>query len=115
MKQICHHFSPRKGDVIRLDYQPGRGTTVTIDNEPRGTIEGEDFMPAWLSIWLGARPAEAAGNKQPSISENCLALGEVKVFAPYIVDQRSYRTCNRYRYREYQRVGHGRHINMVSD
>lgn len=53
----------RKGDVIRLDYQPGRGTAVTINNEPRGTIEGEDFMHAWLRIWLGKHPADSGLKK----------------------------------------------------
>lgn len=48
-----------QGDVIRLDYLPGTGTTVSIDNEKRGVIEGEDFRQAWLRIWLGKRPADA--------------------------------------------------------
>ncbi|MHB8622057.1 MAG: chalcone isomerase family protein [Sulfuricaulis sp.] len=47
-----------QGDVIRLDYLPGTGTTVSIDNEKRGMIEGDDFMHAWLRIWLGQRPAD---------------------------------------------------------
>lgn len=49
----------RKGDVIRLDYLPGAGTTVTINNESRDVIDGEDFMQAWLRIWLGKQPADA--------------------------------------------------------
>jgi hypothetical protein len=49
----------RKGDVIRLDYLPGGGTTVSINHESRGVIEGEDFMQAWLRLWLGRRPADA--------------------------------------------------------
>lgn len=48
-----------KGDVIRLDYLSGTGTTVRIDDETRGVIEGEDFMQAWLRIWLGAKPADS--------------------------------------------------------
>ena len=48
-----------KGDVIRLDYLPGTGTTVSINNESRGMVEGEDFMQAWLRIWLGKQPADA--------------------------------------------------------
>lgn len=52
-----------QGDVIRLDYLPGSGTTVLINNETRGVIEGEDFMQAWLRIWLGQQPADA-GLKQ---------------------------------------------------
>ena len=53
----------RKGDVIRLDYLPGAGTTVSINNETRGVIEGEDFRQAWLRIWLGQEPA-GGGLKQ---------------------------------------------------
>ena len=48
-----------KGDVIHLDYLPGTGTAVSIDNEKRGVIEGEDFMQAWLRIWLGRKPADS--------------------------------------------------------
>lgn len=49
----------RKGDVVRLDYLPGSGTTVTINNDARGVVEGEDFMQAWLRIWLGKQPADS--------------------------------------------------------
>ena len=48
----------RRGDVIGLDYTPGAGTTVSINNEKRGAIEGADFMQAWLRIWLGRVPAD---------------------------------------------------------
>lgn len=48
-----------QGDVIRLDYTPGSGTTVSINNETRGVVEGEDFMRAWLRLWLGKQPAQA--------------------------------------------------------
>ena len=47
-----------KGDVMRLTYLPAIGTTVSINNETRGVIEGEDFMRAWLRIWLGKEPAD---------------------------------------------------------
>jgi hypothetical protein len=50
----------RQGEVIRLAYQPGVGTTVSINNETRGVIEGEDFMQGWLRIWLGKEPADAS-------------------------------------------------------
>jgi hypothetical protein len=53
----------RKGEVIRLAYQPGTGTTVSIHDETRGVIKGEDFMQAWLRIWLGKEPADASLKK----------------------------------------------------
>lgn len=48
----------RRGDVIRLEYLPGSGTSVIVNDARQGTIEGEDFMQAWLKIWLGEKPAD---------------------------------------------------------
>ncbi len=48
----------RKGETITLDYQPGSGTTVRINDETRGVIEGKDFARGWLKIWLGQDPAD---------------------------------------------------------
>jgi len=45
-----------KGDVIRIDYLPGTGTQVRINNELRGSVEGNDFFRDLLRIWLGAHP-----------------------------------------------------------
>lgn len=47
----------RQGDVIYLDYIPGTGTRVTINNEKKGVIAGKDFNKAMLDIWLGEEPA----------------------------------------------------------
>jgi len=44
------------GDVVLLDYIPGKGTRVMIKNEIKGTIEGADFNRALLSVWLGEDP-----------------------------------------------------------
>ena len=46
----------REGDRVWLDYLPGTGTTVTINGEPRGVIEGADFNAALLAVWLGDDP-----------------------------------------------------------
>lgn len=46
----------KKGGVIYLDYTPDLGTKVIINNELKGTIEGEDFHRALLKIWLGKKP-----------------------------------------------------------
>jgi len=46
----------RKGDVIRIDYSPDAGTEVRINNEWRGSVKGNDFFRALLSIWLGEHP-----------------------------------------------------------
>jgi Chalcone isomerase-like len=46
----------RKGDVINLDYVPEHGTSVTINNNAKGIVEGADFFKAILLIWLGDDP-----------------------------------------------------------
>ena len=48
-----------KGDEIRLEYLPGQGTRVMINNGLKGVVEGEDFSRALLKIWLGREPADA--------------------------------------------------------
>ena len=49
----------RQGDVIYLDYIPGTGTRVTINDEQKGVIAGKDFNKAMLDIWLGENPASS--------------------------------------------------------
>jgi len=46
----------RKGDRISIDYIPGTGTEVRINDELRGKVEGNDFYRALLNIWLGPEP-----------------------------------------------------------
>lgn len=49
----------KKGDQILLDYLPGSGTRVTINNHLQGTVPGEDFNHALLKVWLGDDPADS--------------------------------------------------------
>lgn len=46
----------KQGEVIHLDYIPGKGTAVTIKGEQKGVIPGHDFNRALLGIWLGDYP-----------------------------------------------------------
>lgn len=49
----------RKGDVVNLDYLPGRGMTMTVNGAPRSpTLPGDDFYAAILRIFLGDRPVD---------------------------------------------------------
>jgi hypothetical protein len=48
-----------RGDEIRLDYLPGKGTLMKINGKVKGSIPGEDFHQALLKIWLGSKPADA--------------------------------------------------------
>lgn len=50
----------REGDTVWLDFVPGRGTEVTINNVARGTIAGDDFNLALLAVWLGDNPVTQA-------------------------------------------------------
>jgi len=42
-----------KGDIYDIIYEPGKGTSVFMKGELKGTIEGIDFKKAVFSIWLG--------------------------------------------------------------
>lgn len=60
----------KKGDVIYLDYLPGIGTEVRINDEMKGMIPGEDFYQALLKVWLGENPADE------SLKQGMLGLSE---------------------------------------
>ena len=45
----------RDGDMSSLTYQPGIGTTLKINGDPKLTIEGEDFARLYFRIWLGPK------------------------------------------------------------
>ena len=47
----------KKGDVVNLDYEPGRGTLLRLNGTLRGEpIEGPDFYAALLRSFIGERP-----------------------------------------------------------
>lgn len=48
----------KQGDRIVLDYLPTTGTRVQVNDVNKGTIAGEDFQQALLSVWLGEKPAD---------------------------------------------------------
>ncbi len=49
-----------RGQVVRFDYVPGKGTTVTVKGVEKGTIEGADFMRVLWGNYLGEHPPTAA-------------------------------------------------------
>jgi hypothetical protein len=54
----------KKGDVIVIEYLPGKGTAVTVKGEAKGVIEGKDFSDAVFSIWLGEKPVTESLKKE---------------------------------------------------
>lgn len=46
----------KEGDVMVFDMVPGEGTTVSINGEVKGVIEGDDFAKALRAIWVGRNP-----------------------------------------------------------
>ena len=47
-----------KGDDLRMLYRPGAGLEVRLNDEVRGTIEGEDFGRSFFAIYFGDPPVD---------------------------------------------------------
>jgi hypothetical protein len=46
------------GDRYALTYLPGRGTTLSWNGQPLGTVAGREFAAALFGIWLGSNPLD---------------------------------------------------------
>jgi hypothetical protein len=46
----------QSGQRLTFIHKPGAGLQVDVKGTVRGTIPGDDFATAFLSIWLGAHP-----------------------------------------------------------
>jgi hypothetical protein len=46
------------GDRYALTYIPGRGTTLSWNGQPLGTVAGREFAAALFGIWIGASPLD---------------------------------------------------------
>lgn len=44
------------GDAYGFTYVPGTGTTVTVQGQKKGTIEGKAFADALFASWIGPHP-----------------------------------------------------------
>ena len=42
--------------AARSSGKPGAGVQVSVNGAVKGTLKGDDFAKAFLSIWLGADP-----------------------------------------------------------
>jgi hypothetical protein len=46
----------KTGERLTFIHKPGTGLQVDVNGAVKGTIKGDDFARAFLSIWLGADP-----------------------------------------------------------
>jgi hypothetical protein len=46
----------KSGERLTFVHKPGAGISVSVNGAVKGTIPGDDFAKAFLSIWLGADP-----------------------------------------------------------
>jgi hypothetical protein len=46
----------QSGQRLTFVHKPGAGLQVDVNGTVKGTITGDDFATAFLSIWLGAHP-----------------------------------------------------------
>jgi hypothetical protein len=46
----------KSGQRLQFSFKPGGGLRVTVNGEMKGSISGDDFGRAFLSIWLGLPP-----------------------------------------------------------
>ncbi len=59
LDQLCKIIPDvNKRDALQITYVPGKGTTITVRGEERGTIEGKDFADALFLVWLGKDPVD---------------------------------------------------------
>jgi len=59
MGQIFESISEvKKNDIVRFDYVPATGTSITVNGAERGVIAGVAFNRALLKIWLGNNPVQ---------------------------------------------------------
>lgn len=48
----------KEGQIFKLTYVPGKGTTVKGGGGAEVVIEGKDFADALFSVWLGKNPVD---------------------------------------------------------
>jgi hypothetical protein len=54
----------KPGDRYALTYVPDKGTTLSLNGEPLGSIPGDDFANAVFAIWLGDKPIDVKFRNQ---------------------------------------------------
>lgn len=59
-RQVLAVAKVKKGDVVDLDFVPGRGLVFLLNGQPRGdALPGADLYAALLRIFIGDQPVDA--------------------------------------------------------
>ncbi len=53
----------KSGEQMSYSYVPGKGTTVSVKGQTKGTIEGEDLQYALFRVYLGPKPPNSGLKK----------------------------------------------------
>ena len=57
MQTLARQYNPlRGGDMVRVSYAPGNGTTLSVNGNTIATRPGSDLMNAMLKLWIGPTP-----------------------------------------------------------
>jgi len=58
IEQMLSYFQGKmhRGEEAWFDFIPQKGTVVSINGEEKGTIKGDLFFRALLSVWIGENP-----------------------------------------------------------
>lgn len=62
----------KRHEEAQFDYIPGLGTQVIVNGDLKGTIKGNQFFHALLSVWIGEKPVNREFKQQ------ILGINEVK-------------------------------------
>jgi len=54
----------KQGDEVYIDFEPNKGTIISINGAEKGIIPGKLFYGAFLKTWIGDRPLNPAIKKQ---------------------------------------------------
>lgn len=46
----------KTGQRLQFSFKPGTGVQVSVNGTVKGTVEGDDFGKAFLSVWMGVPP-----------------------------------------------------------
>ena len=53
-----------QGDEVCIDFEPLKGTIVSVDGKEKGMIPGNLFYKAFLKTWIGDKPLNSEIKKQ---------------------------------------------------